>query len=102
MLAFELNLSCVVGLRTIDVDFTSKFNPGDSEDTSGKTTGKRNHILLVMVQEGQLALANIMYCNLKDKNLNQVQVKPGSLFRFLHQHAHSLKNKIIILIFKLV
>ena len=67
LLAFELNLSCVVGLRTIDVDFASQFNPGDSEDTSGKTTGKRNHILLVMVQEGQLALANIMYCNLKDK-----------------------------------
>ena len=67
LFAFELNLSCIVGLRTIDVDFASQFNPGDSEDTSGKTTGKRNHILLVMVQEGQLALANIMYCNLKDK-----------------------------------
>ena len=52
-----------------------------------------------MVQEGQLALANIMYCNLKDKNLNQVQVKPNEI---VYTFAHSLKSKIIKLGFWIV
>ena len=34
-----------------------------------------------MVQEGQLASANIMYCNLKDENLNLKQIHLNYLHR---------------------
>ena len=36
LLAFELNISHIVGLRTIDADLASELNPGNSQNTPAK------------------------------------------------------------------
>ena len=65
LFAFELNIGNIVGLRTIDANLAAKLNPGNSKDTSAKTTWKCNHIFFIVIHEGQFALTNIMNCHLK-------------------------------------
>ena len=36
LLAFELNISHIVGLRTIDADLAAELNPGNSQNTPAK------------------------------------------------------------------
>ena len=85
MLAFELNIGHIVGLRTIDADLAAELNPGNGEDTPAKTARKSHHILLVMVQEGQLALANMMNCHLQGGTKLKFMMNPSLKQRAFHK-----------------
>ena len=60
LLALELDVGVVVGLRARDRDLSAEFNPGDGEDAATVGRGKGANVLLVVVHKSEFALSNVV------------------------------------------
>ena len=65
LLALELDVGVVVGLRARDRDLPAELDPGDGEDAATVGGGEGADVLLVVVHQGELALANVVNSNLQ-------------------------------------
>ena len=60
LLALELDVGVVVGLRARDRDLPAELDPGDGEDAATVGGGEGADVLLVVVHQGEFALSDVV------------------------------------------
>ncbi len=64
LLALELDVGQVVGLGAGDGDLAAQLDPGDGEDAAGEAAREGADVLLVLIDEEELALADVVHRDL--------------------------------------